>query len=399
MTIAYGKLYMKDASGSIVQIVPESFMGSLANSETVTHGNKTVSTVLQEIDSSIDGLEESLAAVANNGFKSVSSEIVAKNNTSSNNVHFVRDGWIGSGVSSDPFGINVKFGYEDGSSYKSVSKKVTTFTHPSGAGNDALDAHRALKSNIKHTATFTIDAAHAFTALSIVTSTNTATTLYNGRIISGKYSIAGGDVLSTSEYTSWSFDSNYIAITFPTAGNSIQLKLNALYSNGSWKANPQTAMFVELTCNSETSYTLDFWWEYEEDKVVEISTNWKELKTTTVLPDDTTKIVEMPMSGLLQDVNPSLDEKFDYSYASGDAGTVESVTQSKKLFISKEDANGTVASQSVEMKPSTIVSYTATEEGIDVGDVVDGFVCGISPSNLAAGGLYFEVESTIETQE
>lgn len=399
MTIAYGKLYMKDASGSIVQIVPESFMDSLANSETVTHGSKTVSTVLQEIDSSIDGLEESLAAVANNGFKSVTGEVVAKSTTSSENVHFVRDGWVGSSVSSSPFAITVKFGYDNNGSKASVTKTASSFTHPEGEGNDALDVHRALKSNIKHTCTLSLDSAQTFTALFIETSSNTATTLYNGRIVSGKYAVVGNETLSSSEYASWSLDDKYVATTFPAVGESIQFKFNAIYSNGAYKAVGDTDMFVKLTCNSETSYTLDFWWEYEEDSIVETSQRWKELKTTTVLPDDTTKVSETQIAGLLQGVGASYSDGFDYAYVSGNAGEVESVAQKSELEISKEDAAGTVATQAVKMKPSTIVSYTTSQSGIEIGDVVDGFVCGVDPSNLAAGGLYFEVESTVEVQE
>ncbi len=407
MTVAYGKLYMKDASGSIVQIVPDSVANSLVDSTNVTHGSKTVNAVLQDLDSSIEGLgssiqnlETAISNVEDNGFKSVFTEVEGKSQSESDTVHLLLDGWIGSSISTEPFNITASFGYMSGGSggsYNSIVKNATTFTNTGGPECEPIDGHRMLKSNIKHSCTFTFENSFSFSALSIMTSPNTVTTLDNGRIISGRYGIVGKGLVPSSEYNSWTFDNTFIELSFPSVGNSVQLKINGIQSNGTWNAIPQPTMFVELKHTAANAYQLDFWWEYEEDRVIESSLRWKELKTTTILPDDTEKIVSKPIVGLLQDIKGSTEDSFNYDYVSGNSGTVSSVAQVKTINLAKEDANGTIAIEKIEMKPSTIVSYSTLQA--NVGDVVNGFVCGVDSSSLAIGGLYLEVESLFETQD
>ena len=406
MTVAYGKLYMKDASGNIVQIVPDSVANSLVDSTNVTHGSKTVSTALQDLDSSIQdlgssiqNLETAISSVEENGVKSVFAEIEGKSQSESETVHMLLDGWIGSSISTEPFKITVSFGYMSGGSggsFNFITKNATAFTNTGGPECEPIDGHRMLKSNVRHTCTFTFDDNYSFSALSIMTTPSTVTTLDNGRIVSGRYGVVGKGIIPSSEYNSWTFDSNFIELSFPSIGNSVELKINAIQSNGTWNAIPEPTMFVELKCTANKTYALDFWWEYEEDRVVESSLRWKELKTTTVLPDDTQKTVSKPIAGLLQDVKGSSEDAFSYDYVSGNSGAVSSVSQVKSINLAKEDANGAIVTEKIELKPSTVVSYSASQA--NVGDVVGGFVCGIDSSSLAPGGIYLEVESMFETQ-
>ena len=389
------KLIVKDADGQLIQLLPEVAL----DSNEVAHGNATVNDALLDIDSAIQNLE---LAVSNNddAIKSVFTEIEGKSQTAeSETVHTLLDGWIGSSVSSEAFKIIASFGYMSGGSggsYNSITKNATTFTH-TGTEGDRIDDRRVLKSNVRYSCTFSFDSTYTFTALSLMTSQNTVTTLENDQIASGRYGVVGDEIISSSEYTSWTFDDSFIALTFPSVGNSIQLKFNGMFSNGSWNAISTPTMFAELTHTASTSYKLDFWWEYEEDRIVDSSTRWKELKTTMVLPDDTERVAVKPIVGLLQDIKGTSEDAFDYKYASGNSGTVSSVSQVKTINVAKEDANGSITTERIAMKPSTVVSYSTSQAS--VGDVVEGFVCGVDPASLALGGLYLEVESTFETQD
>ena len=388
------KLVVKDADGQLIQLLPEVAL----DSADVAHGNTTVNDVIEDIESSIQNLEQELAD-NDEAIKSVFTEIEGKSQSENETVHMQLDGWIGSSISTEPFKLMASFGYMSGGSggsFNSIAKTATTFTH-TGTEGDRIDDRRVLKSNVRYTCTFDFDGTYSFSALSIMTTPSTITTLEDGSIVSGRYGVVGKGILSSSEYNSWTFNNTFIELSFPTVGNSVQLKFNAMYSNGSWNAIPEPTMFVELKHTTSTNYAIDIWWEYEADRVVDSSLRWKELKTTMVLPDDTERVVFKPIVGLLQDIKGSAEDSFNYSYASGNSGAISSVSQVKTISVAKEDANGSITTERIAVKPSTIASYSTSQAS--VGDVVEGFVCGVDPASLALGGLYLEVESTFETQD
>ena len=71
--------------------------------------------------------------------------------------------------------------------------------------------------------------------------------------------------------------------------------------------------------------------------------------------------------------------------------------QKEELVLAKEDASGEVIEDRLEVPASSIVSYAVPSSQTPTKAKKDGFAINVSDSNLAAGGVYYDVESTSGT--
>lgn len=72
----------------------------------------------------------------------------------------------------------------------------------------------------------------------------------------------------------------------------------------------------------------------------------------------------------------------------------KSLVQKEELILTKEDASGAVVEDRLEVPASSIVSYTDLSSTTATKGKKNGFAINVSDSNLAIGGVYYDVEST-----
>lgn len=79
------------------------------------------------------------------------------------------------------------------------------------------------------------------------------------------------------------------------------------------------------------------------------------------------------------------------------AADTQVLLQKEELILSKEDASGEVVENKLEVPANSIVSYNLPSSQTPTKAKKDGFAINVSDSNLAAGGVYYDVESTSGT--
>lgn len=73
------------------------------------------------------------------------------------------------------------------------------------------------------------------------------------------------------------------------------------------------------------------------------------------------------------------------------------LVQRNRLIVSKEDADGTKTSTSVDIKASSLASYAdPSASGVTTGRM-NGFAVNLSDDNLAIGGTYYEIDGFVGT--
>ena len=77
--------------------------------------------------------------------------------------------------------------------------------------------------------------------------------------------------------------------------------------------------------------------------------------------------------------------------------STQMLLQKEILTLNKEDANGTVFVEEASIPAASIASYKDSETTSATLNKHDGFAINVSDSNLAVGGTYYEIESTVGT--
>ena len=70
-----------------------------------------------------------------------------------------------------------------------------------------------------------------------------------------------------------------------------------------------------------------------------------------------------------------------------------SLVQRSRLVVSKEDADGTKSTSSVELNPFSLASFSSADITEPTASRTNGFTVNLSDSNLAVGGTYYEIDS------
>ena len=95
-----------------------------------------------------------------------------------------------------------------------------------------------------------------------------------------------------------------------------------------------------------------------------------------------------------------ISENADYStykmtYALEGEGDV--LVQKENAILHKEDADGTKTKEAVPLQVASIASYTNSNIQTATKDKYNGFAVNVSDKNLAIGGTYYSIESTVGT--
>ena len=73
------------------------------------------------------------------------------------------------------------------------------------------------------------------------------------------------------------------------------------------------------------------------------------------------------------------------------------LVQRNRLIVSKEDADGTKTSTSVDIKASSLASYANPSASEITTNRMNGFAVNLSDDNLAIGGTYYEIDGFVGT--
>ena len=337
--VKHGKLYMKDASGNLVQIVPEAssavpdYQGATASAS----GVSGLVPAAQSADRSKFLRADGTWAPAGTGVRQAYTEVESITETETDSVQpegtlTASDDYAGRYINAsfqitlfgtlngEPYSLtqidtpsssaHFWFGYfldENGTAVGSDSDydtSTSTFSNPIRAA-----------ANTRYCATFSInpeavisEAGIAFVGCAFYGENGVKEPIGNTLII------AGSEFHPDLQYESGShttISNPTIALTFPAVGESITLNFNA------WQnlCNDSSIKYGIITGDLNKSITIEnidgenfrlcFFWDTSKD--VEVETTRKELKTIVEMEDDTSVSASKPLSGLLQNLSMNVE--------------------------------------------------------------------------------------------
>ena len=192
---------------------------------------------------------------------------------------------------------------------------------------------------------------------------------------------------------------NSVNIDVPSVGDTATYYLNvkktgSTYTEYSLPNHPVAGhddldIHVTLSRTDEDSCTCTLRWNVDASELEEPSGNpYKRIKTTLTKGDDSTVVQTANLSGLVTGVECSSAENYGTATVNS-----QSVTQMwQQLNVSSADADGTSSTQNVKLLPSSVASNVSNPSATGVSN---GYVCNLDTTNLAKGGVCYEIESVV----
>ncbi len=89
--------------------------------------------------------------------------------------------------------------------------------------------------------------------------------------------------------------------------------------------------------------------------------------------------------------------RLTYKLTSGSTSETSKLVQRTRLNITKEDADGTTSTSSVDIMPSSLASLVTDKATVPTTSKANGFAVNLSYDNLAVGGTYYEIDGFVGT--